>query len=137
LSFWLRSQSFEWKTMIICVYIKCEACSIYVSKWFEVSIKSFDLVPVFDSKSNRIKDLKIKSLIFRFDLILVDLKSVRIDRKRVHTKTLRCVVNKYIYMHLAYAACAHAKKKNFFVKFIELIRSIWNSFEFCKSDENW
>jgi hypothetical protein len=39
-------------------------------------------------------------------------------------------------MHLAYAACAHAKKKNF-VKFIELIRSISNPFEFCKSDENW
>jgi hypothetical protein len=31
-----------------------------------------------------------------------------------------------------------ARKKNFFfVKFIELIRSISNPFEFCKSDEDW
>jgi hypothetical protein len=29
------------------------------------------------------------------------------------------------------------KKKKIFVKFIELIRSIQNLFEFCKSDENW
>ncbi len=56
--------------------------------------------------------------------------------KRVHTKTLRCIANKYIYMHLAYAACARAKKKNFFVEFIELIRSFSKLFEFCKSDEN-
>jgi hypothetical protein len=39
-------------------------------------------------------------------------------------------------MHVLYVACAHAKK-NIFVKFIELIRSIQNSFEFWKSDENW
>ncbi len=47
----------------------------------------------------------------RFDLIwtFTDLKPA----KRVHIKTLRCIANKYIYMHLAYAACAHAKK-NFF-----------------------
>jgi hypothetical protein len=47
----------------------------------------------------------------RFGLIwaFTDLKPA----KRVHTKTLRCIANKYIYMHLAYAACARAKKKNF------------------------
>jgi hypothetical protein len=51
--------------------------------------------------------------------------------------SLSCVANKYIYMHLAYAACAHAKKKFFFVKFIELNCSFSKQFEFCKSDENW
>jgi hypothetical protein len=31
---------------------------------------------------------------------------------------------------------ARTQKKKIFVKFIELIRRIQNSFEFCKSDEN-
>ncbi len=59
------------------------------------------------------------------------------EYKRLLIWSFKCVVNKYIYMHLAYAACVHAKKKFFFVEFIELIRSISNPFEFYKSDENW
>jgi hypothetical protein len=43
----------------------------------------------------------------------------------------------YIIVCCMYTACAHAKKNFFFVEFIELIRSIQNLFEFCKSDENW
>jgi hypothetical protein len=39
-------------------------------------------------------------------------------------------------MHAWYIVCAQAKK-NFFVKFIDLICSIQNSFKFFKSDENW
>jgi hypothetical protein len=79
----------------------------------------------------------------------IDVASIRFDSnfdrfeiedkeyKKLLIWSFRCVANKYIYMHLAYAACAHAKKKKFFVEFIELIRSISNPFEFCKSDENW
>jgi hypothetical protein len=51
--------------------------------------------------------------------------------------SLSCVANKYIYIHLAYAACAHAKKNFFCVKFIDLNCSFSKQFEFCKSDENW
>jgi hypothetical protein len=109
----------------------------YVSEWFGFQIKPIDLVSVFDLNRIESNRQKTKSLKFRFDSIFVDLKPTKIDAKRVHTKTLRCIANKYIYMHLAYAACAHAKKKIFFVEFIELIRSISNPFEFCKSDQNW
>ncbi len=45
--------------------------------------------------------------------------------------------NIYIIVCCMYTACAHAKKNFFFVEFIELIRSIQNLFEFCKSDKNW
>jgi hypothetical protein len=87
-----------------------------------------------DKKSNR----------SRFDSIRFDFWSIRNRKNSTHKEykklliwSFRCVANKYIYMHLAYATCAHAKKNFFFVEFIELIRSISNQFEFCKSDENW
>jgi hypothetical protein len=47
------------------------------------------------------------------------------------------LIKKLVYMHAWYIACAQAKKLFFFVKLIELIRSIQNSFEFFKSNENW
>ncbi len=41
-------------------------------------------------------------------------------------------------MHACFVRRMRARKKNFFfVKFIELIRSIQNLFEFCKTNENW
>jgi hypothetical protein len=56
--------------------------------------------------------------------------------KRVHTKTLKCIVNIYIYMHALYAACARDEKNFFFAEIIELDRSFQKLLEFCKSDEN-
>ncbi len=80
-----------------------------------------------------------ESTSIRFDSVrfLIGSEPKTKSTKSSWSDLLRCVVNKYIYMHLAYAACAHAKKKFFFVEFIALIRSISNSFEFCKSDDNW
>ncbi len=73
----------------------------------------------------------------RFGLIWVitDLEPA----KRVHTKTLRCIVNIYIYiyMHALYAACARDEKNFLFAENIELDRSFQKLLEFCKSDENW
>ncbi len=40
-------------------------------------------------------------------------------------------------MHVLYAACARDEKKFFFAEIIELNRSFWKQFEYCKSDENW
>jgi hypothetical protein len=51
----------------------------YVSKWFGFQIKSIDLIPIFDCESNRIDCQEIKSLIFRFDSISFDLKSIEIE----------------------------------------------------------
>jgi hypothetical protein len=55
----------------------------YVSKRFEVQIKPIGSVPIFDFKPNRIECQEIKSLKFRFGSVLVDLKPIEIDAKRV------------------------------------------------------
>jgi hypothetical protein len=56
----------------------------------------------------------VGSVPVRFDLVWVFTGLE--PAKRVHTKTLRCIVNIYIYMHALYAACARDEKKFFLRK---------------------
>jgi hypothetical protein len=106
---------------------------MYVSERFDSIRFRFDFCHIdFKSTKNRIE---VDSI--RFDSISDRFEIEDKEYKKLLIWSFKCVANKYIYMHLAYAACTHAKKKISFVKFIELIRSISNSFEFCKSDKNW
>ncbi len=63
----------------------------YVSKWFGFQTKSIDLISIFDCEPNQIDCQEIKSLIFRFDSISFDLKSIEIEisKKRIKKKTFQ------------------------------------------------
>ncbi len=73
----------------------------------------FDFDSVFATPISNRQETEPKSI--RFDSIrfLIDSKpknSTQRKYKKLLIWSFRCVVNKYIYMHLAYAACVHAKK---------------------------
>jgi hypothetical protein len=109
-----------------------------------IQIKSIDSISVLNFKPNRTECQETKSLNFRFGLSSFDLKSTEIDRKEyiqrrwnAYKMILRCVVNKYVYMHVLYTACARDEKIFFCAAIIELNRSFSKLLEFWKSDENW
>jgi hypothetical protein len=111
---------------------KCQCNS--VNEHLRLEMIRFGLVFVI-SRSNRCWFDFLPNR-FRFDSIWSGLLLIwNLQKEYISRRWHAWLIN--IYICILRTQHARTQKKIFFVEFIELIRSISNSFEFCKSDENW